>query len=331
MTESCRVSVLAYDGCFATEIFGVIDVLTIANSVSAVLRPGVAAPFDAKVVSVRAGRVNVSGGVALQTERAGPDADLLVVPGCPIDTTAEFGPRLDGWAREIEFLRSFQSSDVTVASVCLGAFLLAGAGLLAGRRATTAWLFAPELARRYPDIEVQGTAMVVRDGAVRTTGAFSAVQDLALQVVEEYAGSAVARMTSNITLVAPRRTSQGPFVEESLLPVSHSRFSDDVRQWLRRNLAARYDLSVLAKEHHVSTRTLLRRFGAETGETPLACLRAMRVSTAKRLLETSNLSVQEITAQVGYGDTATFRQLFLDQVGLTPSDYRRQVRGGLAS
>ncbi len=329
MPSTCRVDVLAYEGCFATEIFGVLDVLTIANSVSAALRPGLPAPFAARVVSVRGARVEVSGGVGIQTTTAVRDVDLLVVPGCPLGGLGEFGPELVRWNREIEFLRGF-ADGAAVASVCLGAFLIAEAGLLTGRQATTAWIFAPELARRHPEVDVLATGLVVRDGPIATAGAFSAVQDLALMLVEEYAGPAVARLTSKITLVAPGRSSQAPFVEDSLLPVSHARFSDDVRAWLRRHLAEPYDLLRLAEAHHVSTRTLLRRFAAETGQSPLTCLRAMRVSTAKRLLETSELSVAEVTAHVGYTDAATFRALFLTQVGVTPSQYRRESSRALA-
>jgi transcriptional regulator GlxA family with amidase domain len=122
------------------------------------------------------------------------------------------------------------------------------------------------------------------------------------------------------------RSSQSPFVDETLVPVSHARFSDDVRGWLRHHLAEPYQLDRLAAAVHVSSRTLLRRFRAETGESPLTYLQRTRIAAAKRLLETSDLSVDAILGHVGYHDAATFRRLFAGLVGMTPSQYRRLFR-----
>ena len=109
-----------------------------------------------------------------------------------------------------------------------------------------------------------------------------------------------------------------------MLPVQHTGFGDDVQRWLRTHLAEKYDLTKLAQEFKVSTRTLLRRFSADTGQSPLEFLQTARVAAAKRLLETSGLSIGSITAEVGYTDTATFRELFVRGTGLNPSEYRRQ-------
>jgi len=149
---------------------------------------------------------------------------------------------------------------------------------------------------------------------------------LALDLVRRHGGDRIARATSRVTLVADSRHSQAPFVENTLRPVTATTFVDDVQRWLRAHLAERYDLAALAATFHVSTRTLLRRFAATTGGAPLAYLQAARVSAAKRLLEKSERSVHEITAQVGYADAATFRTLFVATTGVTPSEYRRQFR-----
>ncbi|GAA1363849.1 GlxA family transcriptional regulator [Catellatospora chokoriensis] len=319
------VDVLGFDDCLAAEVYGIVDLLTIANAVAAALRPGSPPLFRPRIVSVT-GSVRPSGAGRMSTDLVGPipRRGEIVVPGFLCVDPALAVKRVAALTREVEYLGGL--ADARVSAVCGGTFLLAEAGLLNGHAATTSWLFAPELARRYPHIDVQATALVVRDGRFATAGAFSAAHDLALDLVRRHGGDRVARATSQVTLVPDTRHSQAPYVEDTLRPVAATTFADDVQRWLRAHLADRYDLAVLAAAFHVSTRTLLRRFAAATGGSPLAYLQAARVSAAKRLLETSERNIHEITVQVGYADDATFRKLFVSTTGLTPSEYRRQFR-----
>lgn len=321
-----RVDVLAYEGCFGSEVFGLVDLLAIANTVSAALRPGEPEPFRARIVSAGGRSVRLSGAGPLRCEPAGAETDLLVVPGWRLPAAREVDGQLAACRREVALLRALPAGAPRLVSVCGGAFLLAEAGRLDGRRATTAWLYAPELARRYPTVDVLATSIVVHDGDVSTSGAFSAVQELAIGLVHSVAGAEVARLTSAVALVPGTRTTQAPYVQEGMLAVAAATFSGDVKHWLRGHLADRYDLDTLAAAFHVSPRTLLRRFSAETGTTPLAYLQNARVTAARRLLETSDRGVADIMARVGYADAATFRRLFTERVGLTPSDYRRHFR-----
>ena len=316
---------LAYPGCFGAELFGLVDVLGIANAVSAALRPGVGPPFAARVVSVRGTRVPLAGSASVHADRTGP-ADLVVVPGFEFVDPSTLDELFRDWAPELRYLRGLAAGRTELASICVGAFLLGEAGLLDGHQATTSWLFAPELSRRYPRVTVLDTAIVLEDGRIATSGAFSTSLDLALRLVHRHAGDEIGRATARITLTSATRTSQAPYVDADLMPVGPARFSDDVRDWLRQRIAEPYDLGRLAAAFHVSTRTMLRRFGEETRQSPLAFLQRTRIATAKRLLETSDLSVQAIQTEVGYQDAATFRKLFTSLAGTTPSDYRRQFR-----
>lgn len=325
-----RVAALAFDGCFGTELFGLGDLLAMANDVSAAVRPGTAQPFRLSVVSVAGRPVTLAGGTVLRPQVATTRIDHLVVPGFTFSDPATAPARLAQWGAELDFLRTFAPRATEVSSLCTGAFLVAEAGLLDGQTATTAWLFAPELARRYPLVNVQAAEVVVRDGRVRSAGAFTAYQDLALHLIEEHAGHQVARVVSRLTLLGAPRASQSPYVEPSLLPVQHSGFGDDVQRWLRANLAKRYDLERLAAVFGVSTRTLLRRFAAETGQSPLEFLQTARVTAARRLLEYSELPVAAITREVGYRDMAAFRALFVARTGVTPSAYRRSFHSTAA-
>ncbi len=317
------IDVLAFDGCFAAEVYGLVDLLAIANEVADALRPGSPPLFRTRVVSIT-GSVRPAGSGELRTERVRPMPahGELVVPGfmCVDPTTTV--DRVAALTTEVDYLRGLAGTRVS--AICGGSFLLAAAGLLDGHTATTSWLFAPELARRYPHINVQATALIVRDGRVATTGAFSAAHDLALDLIRHHGGERIARTTSQVTLVPDNRHSQASFVDDALRPVTATTFVDDVQRWLRTHLAERYDLPKLAATFHVSTRTLLRRFVSATGRSPLAYLQAARVTAARRLLERSDRTIHDITGQVGYTDAATFRQLFVTTTGVTPSEYRRQ-------
>lgn len=326
-----RVGMLAYGGCFATELFGVADVLLIANRVAAARRAGNGdsddEPFRVSVLAARPGEVEAAGGFPVRADSVVDDIDVLIVPGCVLDPRAELGPRLAAWRRETATIRQVHAAGVPVASVCVGAFLLGEAGLLDGRRATTSWLFADELGRRYPATSVDAAAILVDDDRVITTAAFTAALDLATYLVRREAGPEVARATARITLAADNRTDQSRYVDETLLFASgRGTFAADVQRWLREHLRDPYDLGRLAAAFNVSTRTMLRRFRAETGKTPLASLQAARIAAAKRILERTDAPVAQVVEQVGYGDVATFRRLFARHVGVTASSYRRQFR-----
>ena len=321
-----RVGVLAYPGCFASEVYGVPDLLTMATHVAGPDQVG----YDVSVVSPRR-HVVASGGARLAVS-AVRDVDVLVVPGFELSRDVHIDATLAPLGPEVAVIRSHVAAGNAVVSICVGAFLLAEAGLLAGRRATTSWLFADELARRCPDTEVRPEQLVVTDTGVTTTAAFSAMYDFALALIREHNGASVARTTARVALVDDARTSQSPYVDATLLPQPGSEFSRRVMRQLDQNLADRYDLVALAAAFDVSTRTLLRRFAAETGQSPLDYLQASRVSRARHLLETTDRTVTSISTAVGYKNPGTFAALFTRRLGQRPSEYRaafRRGRGGI--
>ncbi|WP_329474686.1 helix-turn-helix domain-containing protein [Kribbella sp. NBC_01484] len=315
-----RVGVLAYPGCFASEVYGVPDLLTMATHVAGPDQAG----YEVSVVSPRR-HVVASGGARLAVS-AVRDVDVLVVPGFELSQDIHVDATLAPLRPEVAVIRSHVAAGNAVVSICVGAFLLAEAGLLAGRRATTSWLFADELARRCPDTEVRPEQLVVTDTGVTTTAAFSAMYDFALALIREHHGAAVARTTARVALVDDARTSQTPYVDATLLPQPGSEFSRRVMRQLDQNLADRYDLVALAAVFDVSTRTLLRRFAAETSQSPLDYLQASRVSRARHLLETTDRTITSISTAVGYKNPGTFAALFTRQLGQRPSEYRAAFR-----
>lgn len=320
-----RVGVLAYPGCFASEVFGVPDLLTMATHVAGPDGPG----YAVSIVSPRR-RVAASGGAVLDVAPL-REVDVLVVPGFELLPGTDVDAKLAPLVPEIAAIRAHAAGGTAVVSICVGAFLLAEAGLLDRRRATTAWLHADELARRCPAADVRPEHLVVTDTGVTTTAAFSAMYDFALDLIRRHSGAGVARTTARVALVDDARSSQSPYVDARLLPQPGNEFSHKVMRRLDQNLAVRYDLAALSAAFGVSTRTLLRRFADETGRSPLEYLRASRVRRARHLLETTDRTVARISAAVGYRDPGTFAALFAKHTGRRPSDYRTAFRRPPAS
>lgn len=319
-----RVGILAYPGCFASEVFGVLDLLTMAAHVGAA--QGLPRALETAIVSPRR-RVLASGGISIGVEPVRP-VDVLVVPGFALVPGDDLVRRIHGLRPEVELVRAECASGTAVVSICVGAFLLGAAGVLDGRRATTAWLFAETLARACPAARLTEEQLVVTDSGVTTTAAFSAMYDFVLDLVERQYGPRVSRQTARIALLDDARTTQTPYVDQDLLPATGTSFSNEVQRYLDQNLADPYDLSALAAHFRTSTRTLLRRYKSDTGEPPLAYLQRARVRRARHLLENTDRGVGEIRSSVGYRDAGAFSELFHRHVGVRPSAYRARFRSG---
>lgn len=329
VSRPLRIAVLAYPGCMGTQVFAVSDVLGMASHMARVIQPGRDVPYGLRVIGLRSRAVAMAGGLSVAVERPEADIDLLVVPGLDIRNLDAWDTTLAPLDRELAFIRRTFAKGTPVASVCVGSFLLAEAGVLDGRKATTAWLCAPQFALRYPETELCADAVLVDDGAVVTTGAVSSAFDLAIHLVKKLWGARVATATARVALVSSQRASQAPFVDTSLMPNSLPKFSQGVAQWLGSRLAQPYELERLAAAFHVSPRTLLRRVKAETGHSPLVLLQQARVEKAKQLLTGTHWSLVRVTEVVGYADVPSFARLFVRHVGETPSRYRRRERESL--
>jgi transcriptional regulator GlxA family with amidase domain len=318
-----RVGVLAYPGCFASEVFGVLDLLTMSGHVARAHQHD-GDVFSTTVMSPRR-RVTASGGVTIGVRPIHP-VDVLVVPGFDLVPGADLDGRLAELRPEIQQIREHGRAGTAVVSICVGALLLGESGLLDHRSATTSWLFAGTLSERYPHADVVAERMVVSDGGVTTTAAFSAMFDFVIELVERHCGRQVARQTARVALVDDARTSQSPYVDESMLPTPGRSFANQVQRYLDQHLADPYDLTGLARQFHVSARTLLRRYKADSDEPPLAYLQRARMRRARQLLENTDRTLADIQSAVGYRDAGAFADLFSRHVGLRPTAYRARFR-----
>ncbi|HUY51937.1 MAG TPA: helix-turn-helix domain-containing protein [Streptosporangiaceae bacterium] len=222
-----------------------------------------------------------------------------------------------------------------IVSLCSGAFVLAAAGILDGRRATTHWFYADEMARRYPAVRLDPSVLYVDDGDVLTSSGTSAGIDLCLHIVSADHGAAAANALAR-RLVAPAHRSggQAQYIDT---PASYRAEAGmaPLLDWMRAHLHEPLTVTTLARQANVTERTLLRQFYATTGSTPIKWLTAQRVLHARQLLETGTLPVDQVAAASGLGGPANFRRHFAAAVGVSPSAYRRafqhqpgETRGG---
>lgn len=322
--RTVRVAVLAYSTCMPTQLFGIADVLRIASDLDRSLGAKLGVTLNVELIGLPGQKITVAGGLVLALKHPVGHYDLLIIPGFETQRQQDWAAKLVPLSRERDFIRRSFARGTAVAAICVGAFLLGEAGLLDGRNVTTAWLFASDLAVRYPQAKVNADTILLEDGAVVTSAAVSSAFDLAIHLIKRYLGAEVATATAAVTLLPPPRASQSPYVDASLLQRELPTFSQNLIRWFEHRLTEAYDLKKVAEAFHVSGRTLIRRTNAETGKSPLTLLQEARVEKSKRLLISSNWSLARIVESVGYADVVSFTRLFTKLVGETPVKYRRR-------
>jgi len=212
-------------------------------------------------------------------------------------------------------------------SVCTGAFLLAGAGLLDGKAATTHWAFCAELARRYPRVDVEPDRIFVRDGATATSAGSTAAMDLTLALIEDDHGPAVARAVARWTVMFLQRPGgQSQFSERLALPAATAAPLRHVLDAVVAEPAADHRLAQLAKRAAVSERHLRRLFADQTATTPARFVERIRVEAARDQLESTTTPIETVATTCGFGSPETMRRAFLRVLGVGPSDYRARFR-----
>lgn len=283
-------------------------------------------PYELRHCSLAAGPVEGRDGLGYLVEH-GPealdDADTVLVPGYntplrPLD------PRiLDG-------LRDAAFRGARTVSICTGAFALAAAGILDGRRATTHWSMAPVLAREYPKVTVDPRVLFVDEGQVLTSAGVAAGIDLCLHLIRRDHGVQASNTVARRIVAAPYRSGgQSQFVPRTV-PEPLGELFSATREWALHRLGEPIGVADLARHAGVSTRTFGRRFVEDTGYTPMHWVLRARIDLARALLEGSALSVEQIAAETGLGTGANLRLHFQRILDMTPTEYRKAFGGKLA-
>lgn len=309
------VLVVLFDGVQSLDVSGPMEVFAGASRF-----PGVS--YELRTASLDGTPVRSSSGLVLAPDSSlagSVPPDMLLVPGGP--GTRDPDPALIDWLRE----RAPHAPQLV--SVCTGALLLAGAGLLDGRRVTTHWSVCEYLARTWPAVDVDPDPIFVRDGNLATSAGVTAGIDLALALVEEDHGREVALTVARYLVVFLRRPgNQAQFSAQLAVQTAVSEPLRDVQHWITEHPDGDLSVEALAARARLSPRHFARAFRAETGLTPGRFVEGVRLEQARRLLEDTTDGVDRVSRASGYGTPEAMRRAFVKALGTAPAEYRRRFR-----
>ncbi|MHC6152592.1 GlxA family transcriptional regulator [Bradyrhizobium elkanii] len=303
-----KVAVVEIDGCLASAAAITHDVLAIANRIGTTKR----ARFE--VTTLRYGPRRHAGRLR--------GADLVIVPGLGSASAGELERKLATPAcrHARDMLVTAFANGAMLAASCASSFLLAETGLLDGKRATTTWWFAPLFRQRYPNVELMTERMVVADWPIATAGAAMAQMDLMLAVITRFGSPALAKGCANYLLLGERH-SQAPFMAINYLASQDPKVAR-AEKWVRSNIARDFTIADVAAAVALAPRTFARRLEAICGVSPIQFVQRIRIETARSLLETTRLSVEEIAGKVGYAEPSTLRRLIRRETRHSPRHFR---------
>ena len=311
-----RVAVLCLDGLVA------FDLTAPAQAFMVAAKPGGEPLYEVTVCTADGGPVRTTSGFEVASERrAGGAAAGRHGRRSRLCRRSSRRRPPRRWRRS----RAAARRGARLMSVCTGAFALAHAGVLAGRRAATHWAWAGEMAARFPAVEVDPDALFVDAGEVLTSAGLSAGIDLSLHVIRRDFGAAAGERVARHMVAAPHRDGgQSQFFRPE--PPSLGGSLEPTRRWALERLAEPLDVAAMARHAGVSPATFARRFREETGTTPLQWLLTQRVLEARRLLEESDLPVEDLAWRCGFGTAASLREHFRRATATTPTAYRRSFQ-----
>ena len=311
------IAILAMPGVQLLDVSGPLDVFAEAN------RQAGAEVYALRVIGSRPGTVRSSSGLRLipdasVADRPPPDIDTLLVAGSPRAADVAVEPAT------LEWLRRQCAAARRYGSVCSGAFLLAQAGLLKGRRVTTHWAVAQRLARDFPSVRVDADAIHVRDGRLRTAAGVTAGLDLALALVEEDLGRELAlAVAAQLVMFFKRPGGQLQFSRDGAAALGGRSALQELQRWIAAHPDADLSVPVLAARAGLGPRHFARLFRHEIGTTPAAWVEQARIAAARHLLELGRLTPKQVAGRCGFSSIDTLRRSFVRLVGVTPAQYRR--------
>jgi transcriptional regulator GlxA family with amidase domain len=318
--EPKSIHVLTFTDAQVLDVTGPLQVFSSANDI--VRQRGLPVPYAAKVIAAQAEAIRSSAGLFLVAE---------ALPTQPSDTLIIAG----GWgvyeaAADIQLVAwiGHQATNARrVASVCSGAFLLAATGLLDGQRAVTHWSRCEDLARQYPAVQVEADAIFIQQGKLWTSAGVTAGIDLALALVEQDLGRALAlEIARHLVVFLKRPGGQSQFSVALSQQQRESRFSR-LHEWISQHLTHDLSLAALAEQAGMSERSLLRHYRQETGHTPARAIELIRVEAARQLLSDTAMPIKRVATQCGFGSEETLRRSFARVLAVTPQAYRERFSG----
>jgi transcriptional regulator GlxA family with amidase domain len=317
------ITVLFLNDTFPSTAVGPVEVFRNAGTLWNMLTGKSAEPrFRVTTASIDGRAVQCDGPLKLHPEYALKDvrrSDLIFIPS----TGVGFDDVLERNAAVVPWLKRWQKRGTAIASVCSGVGLVAAAGMLDGKRATTHWAIAERFRAMYPNVKWMPELMVTEDRGFYCGGGVNASLDLSLYLVEKFCGHEIALQTAKSLVIGTPRAWQAGFAIVPLKTEHDDESISRAQDWLHHNFQHSFPLESLAARVGMSLRNFVRRFKEATGDSPIIYLQKLRVAAARRMLENHHRTVQEISEAVGYQDVAFFRALFQRHTGSSPTTYQR--------
>ena len=330
-----NIYILGFDQALASAITGSVDLFALAGVTwNRIQHQETAMAFNVQLASNQGKNVHCINNLKLAPHCSFDDlenalnhntsdnleSNILVVPtiGGPIQQTLDNNPEL------IQLLKKAHQSGWTIAGNCTGNFLLAEAGILDGKAATTHWGFETEFKQRFPQINLQADQLITRDENIFCAGGGIAWFDLGLHIIERSINFETAMQTAKAFVIDYRRDSQ---LSYSLMRIAKPHQDDlvnKIQAIIEQDCTLSLSIEDLATQYNVSQRTLIRRFNNALGMPPNTYLQSVRIERARKMLEESDFNVDTVMNKIGYEDASSFRRLFKKKTGLTPTEYRNR-------
>ena len=317
-----KVVILGFEYAFATAVTGVVDLLSTAGTAWNFFQGKSLAPkFEVRLASRDGQAIQCLNAMTLQAHCSFADigqADVIIVPsiGGQVDVALRRNPDM------VTLLQHYYDQGCLITSNCTGAFFLAEAGILDGRKATTHWAHVDAFRMRYPKVQLVPEQLITTDGQVFCSGGGTSWFDLGLYLIELFIDHETAVESAKAMIIDTGRHSQLSYFAANQNKYHNDETVKAVQEWLDENYAEDFSLAWLAEQNAMSPRTLIRRFKSATGESPLDYLQTVRIEVAKKMLEMSAQTIAEITQNVGYEDVSSFSKMFKRRVGFSPREYR---------
>ncbi|GGC95696.1 GlxA family transcriptional regulator [Undibacterium terreum] len=330
----CNIEVWIYPDCLASAVTGPLDIFAAANAIWAAKNRDRTGPlFTWSIRSLDGNPVKTPSGIQIAADGAieneAGDTDVVMLPGIYIDKgVAGLLANLQQLQPLYPLLQQRYRQGSLLAANCSASFLLAEAELLDGGHATTTWWLERAFRARYPQVELRLADVLTEYERMLCSGAGTSYLNMSLHLVQRYAGQDIAAVCAKSMLIDANRTSQMPYI--SMTQQDSQSHSNSLvlraQKWMSKRQDLPFSLRDLAAHLAVSERTVIRHFHQALDSTPTAYSQLLKIDLAKRLLETSTLSLDTVSERIGYADPGSFRRLFKRETGLSPADYRQQFR-----
>jgi len=316
-----KITLFAENNCMLSCITGAFEIFLTANFLKSKnkITDNV---FDIHIVSVTGKPVIGFGNIQITPHRSIEDiehTDFIMIPGIFPSNESHQADN----DQLIRWLKHHYNKGALISSVCTGAFLLAETGLLDGKTVSTNWMFADLFRKKFPNIRLETERLITEEKGIITTGAATSYLDLCLFIIEKFDSQELAALCSKALLIDPNRKAQAPYI---IFNFQKNHYDSDILEaqtWMENHFSqTMVSIDKVAKHLGMSPRNFNRRFKSATGDTPNNYLQRVRIESAKRMLETTRKTVDEISYQVGYEDSNSFRKIFRKYTQLPPNVYR---------